>query len=169
MFDAGSARNPTVFVLLAHLQTKCVRYYMVFDRALGVMKRVLAADGHAFDANNAKRGWWLEFSTLVGSPRPGGDGARASCRWLRLRCQQCQGWVLLWCRWLGRLGERVHMTRLLGVRFLHSGSLPCCHAILSVRNPPLQCLWTASSSSGRRRRRARRSRCGPRWAPIAGW
>ncbi|KAI7837041.1 hypothetical protein COHA_009118 [Chlorella ohadii] len=57
IFDAGSARNLTVLVLLAHLQTKCtkcVRYYMVFDRALGVMKRVLAADGHAFDANNAK-------------------------------------------------------------------------------------------------------------------
>lgn len=35
-------------------QTKCVRYYMVFDRALGVMKRVLAAEGCAFDANNAK-------------------------------------------------------------------------------------------------------------------
>ena len=33
---------------------------MVFDRALGVMKRVLASEGCAFDANNAKgkRGIW---------------------------------------------------------------------------------------------------------------
>ena len=36
------------------LQTKCVRYYMVFDRALGVMRRVLAAEGKAYDANNAE-------------------------------------------------------------------------------------------------------------------
>ena len=35
------------------LQTKCVRYYMVFQRALAVMKRVLAAEGHATDASNA--------------------------------------------------------------------------------------------------------------------
>lgn len=34
-------------------QTKCVRYYMVFGRALAVLKRVLAADRKAYDAGNA--------------------------------------------------------------------------------------------------------------------
>ncbi|KAL4437434.1 hypothetical protein ABPG75_004573 [Micractinium tetrahymenae] len=34
-------------------QTKCVRYYMVFHRALELMKRCLAAEGCAIDANNA--------------------------------------------------------------------------------------------------------------------
>lgn len=38
------------------MQTKCVRYYMVFDRALRVMKRCLEAEGHATDANNAPGG-----------------------------------------------------------------------------------------------------------------
>lgn len=33
-------------------QTQCVRYYMNFDRALGVLKGVLLSTGHAFDAHN---------------------------------------------------------------------------------------------------------------------
>ena len=35
------------------LQTKCVRYYMVFHRAMAVMKRVLAAERKATNASNA--------------------------------------------------------------------------------------------------------------------
>ena len=50
-------------VLRMVLQTKSVRYHMVFQRALAVMKRVLAAEGRATDANNAPgepsvRGGW---------------------------------------------------------------------------------------------------------------
>ena len=33
-------------------QTKCVRYYMNFERALQVMKEVIAQEGHTFDAHN---------------------------------------------------------------------------------------------------------------------
>ncbi len=38
------------------LQTKCVRYYMVFHRALALMKRVLAAERAATDANDQPGG-----------------------------------------------------------------------------------------------------------------
>lgn len=34
------------------LQTKCVRYYMNFDRALALMRSILDKEGHAFDADN---------------------------------------------------------------------------------------------------------------------
>ena len=37
-------------------QTKCVRYYMAFARALALMKRVLAAQGRAYDAASAPGG-----------------------------------------------------------------------------------------------------------------
>ncbi|KAL3144958.1 hypothetical protein ABBQ32_003464 [Trebouxia sp. C0010 RCD-2024] len=33
-------------------QTKCVRYYMNFERALRLMKEVIAQEGHTFDAKN---------------------------------------------------------------------------------------------------------------------
>lgn len=33
-------------------QTKCVRYYMSFERGLRLMKEVIAQEGHTFDANN---------------------------------------------------------------------------------------------------------------------
>ena len=33
-------------------QTKCVRYYMNFARALDLQREVLLREGHAFDANN---------------------------------------------------------------------------------------------------------------------
>lgn len=35
------------------LQTKCVRYYMNFERALELMRSILQREGKAFDANNA--------------------------------------------------------------------------------------------------------------------
>lgn len=33
-------------------QTKCVRYYMNFERAFALWKKVLLQEGHTFDANN---------------------------------------------------------------------------------------------------------------------
>lgn len=35
-------------------QTKCVRYYMNFARALDLQREVLLREGHAFDANNRR-------------------------------------------------------------------------------------------------------------------
>lgn len=81
---------------------------MVFDRALGVMKRVLAAEGCAFDANNAKgeRSWQLQVGsgTWNGFVEPcvlGCDDVYACGRGLRFRWRQPQGrgrheqvWVL---------------------------------------------------------------------------
>lgn len=34
------------------MQTKCVRYYMNFERALALMRDILAREGRAFDADN---------------------------------------------------------------------------------------------------------------------
>ena len=34
------------------LQTKCVRYYMAFPRALARMKALVAAEGRVMDADN---------------------------------------------------------------------------------------------------------------------
>ena len=58
---------------LAPMQTKCVRYYMVFHRAMAIMQRVLAAERHAIDAKD-RRG-------------EGGVGVGGGCweRW-RLLC-----------------------------------------------------------------------------------
>lgn len=47
-FEAGFGSHTPMF----SGQTKCVRYYMNFDRALRLMKEVIAQEGHTFDANN---------------------------------------------------------------------------------------------------------------------
>ncbi|PSC68513.1 suppressor of RPS4-RLD 1-like isoform X1 [Micractinium conductrix] len=47
-FTAGFGSHTPMFTG----QTKCVRYYMVFDRALAMFKRCLEAAGGATDANN---------------------------------------------------------------------------------------------------------------------
>jgi hypothetical protein len=38
-------------------QTKCVRYYMVFQRAMAVLKRVLATERRATDAHELPGAW----------------------------------------------------------------------------------------------------------------
>ena len=47
-FEAGFGSHTPMF----SGQTKCVRYYMNFGRALRLMKEVIAQEGHTFDANN---------------------------------------------------------------------------------------------------------------------
>ncbi len=47
-FEAGFGSHTPMF----SGQTKCVRYYMNFARALRLMKEVIAQEGHTFDANN---------------------------------------------------------------------------------------------------------------------
>ena len=47
-FEAGFGSHTPMF----SGQTKCVRYYMNFERALRLMKEVIAQEGHTFDANN---------------------------------------------------------------------------------------------------------------------
>jgi len=47
-FEAGFGSHTPIF----SGQTQCVRYYMNFERALGVFKTVLLAEGRAFDAHN---------------------------------------------------------------------------------------------------------------------
>jgi hypothetical protein len=47
-FEAGFGSHTPIF----SGQTKCVRYYMNFERALGVFKEVLLRDGRGFDAHN---------------------------------------------------------------------------------------------------------------------
>ena len=47
-FEAGFGSHTPMF----SGQTKCVRYYMNFERALRLMKEVIAQEGHSFDANN---------------------------------------------------------------------------------------------------------------------
>ena len=47
-FEAGFGSHTPMF----SGQTKCVRYYMSFERALRLMKEVIAQEGHTFDANN---------------------------------------------------------------------------------------------------------------------
>lgn len=58
-FEAGFGSHTPMF----SGQTKCVRYYMNFERALRLMKEVIAQEGHTFDANN----------------KPGQLSCRASC------------------------------------------------------------------------------------------
>lgn len=48
-FNAGFGSHTPMFTG----QTKCVRYYMIFHRAMAVMKRVLAAERKATNASNA--------------------------------------------------------------------------------------------------------------------
>ena len=64
-FEAGFGSHTPMF----SGQTKCVRYYMSFERALRLMKEVIAQEGHTFDANNrpgktAKR---VNVSIFLGS------------------------------------------------------------------------------------------------------
>ena len=40
-----------------YTQTKCVRYYMAFPRALALMKALVAAEGRVMDADNRPGGW----------------------------------------------------------------------------------------------------------------
>ncbi|KAL3145349.1 hypothetical protein ABBQ38_001606 [Trebouxia sp. C0009 RCD-2024] len=47
-FEAGFGSHTPMF----SGQTKCVRYYMNFERALRLMKEVIAQEGHTFDAKN---------------------------------------------------------------------------------------------------------------------
>ena len=47
-FEAGFGSHTPIF----SGQTKCVRYYMNFERALAVFKEVLLRDGRGFDAHN---------------------------------------------------------------------------------------------------------------------
>ncbi|GAB4814575.1 hypothetical protein N2152v2_001621 [Parachlorella kessleri] len=47
-FNAGFGSHTPMFTG----QTKCVRYYMNFERALDLMRGILAKEGHAFDAEN---------------------------------------------------------------------------------------------------------------------
>ena len=47
-FEAGFGSHTPMF----SGQTKCVRYYMNFERALRLMKEVIAQEGHTFDAHN---------------------------------------------------------------------------------------------------------------------
>jgi tetratricopeptide (TPR) repeat protein len=47
-FEAGFGSHTPMFTG----QTKCVRYYMNFTRAMALHKEVLLRDGHAFDAQN---------------------------------------------------------------------------------------------------------------------
>lgn len=47
-FEAGFGSHTPIF----SGQTKCVRYYMNFERALRLMKEVIAQEGHTFDAKN---------------------------------------------------------------------------------------------------------------------
>lgn len=47
-FEAGFGSHTPIY----SGQTQCVRYYMNFERALGVFRTVLLAEGRAFDAHN---------------------------------------------------------------------------------------------------------------------
>jgi hypothetical protein len=47
-FEAGFGSHTPIY----SGQTKCVRYYMNFERALAVFKEVLLRDGRGFDAHN---------------------------------------------------------------------------------------------------------------------
>jgi hypothetical protein len=47
-FEAGFGSHTPIY----SGQTKCVRYYMNFGRALAVFKEVLLRDGRGFDAHN---------------------------------------------------------------------------------------------------------------------
>lgn len=63
-FEAGFGSHTPIF----SGQTKCVRYYMNFERALAVFKEVLLRDGHGFDAHNIAGTLLLLFirSALMG-------------------------------------------------------------------------------------------------------
>lgn len=60
-FEAGFGSHTPIF----SGQTKCVRYYMNFERALAVFKEVLLRDGRGFDAHN-----------IAGAPPAGSLSAR---------------------------------------------------------------------------------------------
>lgn len=47
-FEQGFGSHTPIF----SGQTKCVRYYMNFKRALNLQREVLLKEGHAFDAGN---------------------------------------------------------------------------------------------------------------------
>jgi hypothetical protein len=47
-FEAGFGSHTPMFTG----QTKCVRYYMNFERAMKLFKDILLHEGHAFDAKN---------------------------------------------------------------------------------------------------------------------
>ena len=47
-FEAGFGSHTPIFCG----QTKCVRYYMNFERAMAVVKQCLDRDGRAFDQHN---------------------------------------------------------------------------------------------------------------------
>ncbi len=49
-FESGFGSHTPMF----SGQTKCVRYYMVFERALGLLRELLLREGHAYDASNRK-------------------------------------------------------------------------------------------------------------------
>lgn len=53
-FEAGFGSHTPIF----SGQTKCVRYYMNFERALELHKQCLLQDGFAYDADNNKGGMW---------------------------------------------------------------------------------------------------------------
>jgi hypothetical protein len=54
-FDLGADADGYILITSAPSpvpQTKCVRYYMNFVRALALMRGILEKEGHAFDADN---------------------------------------------------------------------------------------------------------------------
>lgn len=46
------------------LQTKCVRYYMNFDRALALMRSIVEREGRVFDADNKEGEGRIQPPTL---------------------------------------------------------------------------------------------------------
>ena len=86
-FEAGFGSHTPMF----SGQTKCVRYYMNFERALRLMKEVIAQEGHTFDANN-KPGTWLLAVTAVLSTFHAEDAARGlalNAAWYRRMKPTC--------------------------------------------------------------------------------
>ena len=64
-FEAGFGSHTPMF----SGQTKCVRYYMNFGRALRLMKEVIAQEGHTFDANNKPGMLALQLTNVQWSSR----------------------------------------------------------------------------------------------------
>ena len=63
-FEAGFGSHTPMF----SGQTKCVRYYMNFERALRLMKEVIAQEGHTFDANNKPGRFPCHICQLAAAP-----------------------------------------------------------------------------------------------------
>lgn len=85
-------------------QTKCVRYYMNFKRALALQKEVLLRDGHAYDAQNR--------TIPLGSPPAREAIAAATSAEDMYRVIQQDSWVVVHIHSTMRPGHMMEGTRL---------------------------------------------------------